>query len=143
MSRPVMVSRFWRVHGAGRQGRRERQYVDILARLRTPPGGSRRRQKCPDYCRMRHLSQLEPLELEHLGALFAEHVADGLRRLVDPRLVDEHLLREEPLVQHSVDDLLTRLLGLGLNLVRVRVDLALGLDDVPGYVLAADPARSR
>src|SRR6476659_6171856 len=51
-----MVSRFWRVPGAGRQGRRERQYAGILARLRTPPGGSGRRQKCPDYCWTGHLA---------------------------------------------------------------------------------------
>ena len=36
--------------GAVRQGRRERQYADILARLRTPHDGSGRRQKCSDYC---------------------------------------------------------------------------------------------
>jgi hypothetical protein len=46
----VMVSRFWRVHGAARQGRRERQYAVILLRLRTPHSGAGRRQKCPDYC---------------------------------------------------------------------------------------------
>ena len=42
--RPVMVSRFWRANGAGRPGRRERQYGCILARPRTPPGGSGRRR---------------------------------------------------------------------------------------------------
>src|SRR5439155_17806850 len=46
---PVMVSRFWRVHGVVGQGRRERPYQQIRARLRTPPGGTGRRQKCPDY----------------------------------------------------------------------------------------------
>ena len=59
---------------------------------------------------------------------------------MDPRLLDEHLLGEEALVQHSLDDLLTRLLGLRLHLVRVRVDLPLGSDDLIGNVLAADPA---
>src|SRR3989442_15791693 len=47
---PVMVSRFWRVHGVARQGRRERQYAGILARLRTQHGGAGRRQKRTDYC---------------------------------------------------------------------------------------------
>src|SRR5580765_8946128 len=42
--RPVTVTRHWRVTGAARQGRRERQYRnEILARLRTPvvPGAAR------------------------------------------------------------------------------------------------------
>src|SRR3954462_11737832 len=38
------------------------------------------------------LTELEPLEFEHFGALLAEHLSDGLRRLVNPGLVDEHLL---------------------------------------------------
>src|SRR6478672_8034342 len=33
--------------------------------------------------------QGEPLELEHLGPLFAQRLAHGLARVVDPRLVDE------------------------------------------------------
>src|SRR5438034_5400360 len=37
------------------------------------------------------LTELEALELEHLCSLFVEHVPDGFRSLVDPRLVDEHL----------------------------------------------------
>src|SRR3954452_8608866 len=93
------------------------------------------------YCLEGHLTELEALELEHLGALLPEHVSDGLRGLVDPRLVDEHLLGEEALVQHPFDDLLTRLLGLRLHLVGVRVDLPLSCDDLVGDVLAADPAR--
>src|SRR5438552_13816045 len=44
-----MVSRLWRAQGVARQGRRERQYADILARPRTQPGGAGCRQKCPDY----------------------------------------------------------------------------------------------
>jgi hypothetical protein len=45
----VMVSRFWRVHGVARQGRRERQYPVILARQRTRHGGVVRRQNRPDF----------------------------------------------------------------------------------------------
>src|SRR5215211_69790 len=85
----------------------------------------------------------EALELEHLGAGLRERLPDGLARVVDPRLVGEHLRGEEALVQHSLDDLLTSLLRLRLDLVRVGVDLALGRHDLPGNVLPADPPWSR
>src|SRR5918911_786716 len=90
-------------------------------------------------------TQTEALELEHLGALFGEGLGHGLRLVVDPGLVEEDAaaLREETLVHHSVDDLLARLLGLRLHLVRSRVDLALGGHDLLGHVLAGDPARLR
>jgi hypothetical protein len=51
---PVIVSCFWRVTRVARQGRRERQYDDILVRLRTPHGGPGHRQKYPDYRREGH-----------------------------------------------------------------------------------------
>src|SRR5919198_1117244 len=90
-------------------------------------------------------TQGEALELEHLGALLREGLGHGLRLVVDPGLVEEDAaaLREEALVHHPVDDLLARLLGLRLHLVRARVDLALGGHDVFGHVLARDPARLR
>src|SRR5262245_63780929 len=59
-----MVPRFWRVTGTTRQGRRERQYAGILARLRTPHGGSGRRQKCSDYCWKGHYPSEKITEYE-------------------------------------------------------------------------------
>src|SRR5919202_3055713 len=90
-------------------------------------------------------TEREALELEHLGAFLRQSLADRLRLVVDPRLVEEDAaaLREEALVHHPVDDLLARLLGLRLHLVRARVDLALGGHDILGHVLAGDPARLR
>src|SRR5829696_7726036 len=69
-------------------------------------------------------------------------LADGLRRVVNPRLLEQHaarLGREETLPQHPLDDLLLRLLGLALQLVRVEVNLPLGLDRLGGHVLLAQP----
>src|SRR5262245_16179977 len=83
----------------------------------------------------------EALELEHLGTRLGQRLADSLRCVVDPGLVGEHPIGEEALVQHPVDDLLTRLLGLRPHLVRVRVDLALGRDELLGHVLPAHPLR--
>src|SRR5262249_43627419 len=94
---------------------------------RSPPRSSRR--------------ESEQLELEHFGARFLERPTDRRRRVVDPLLVDEDVRAEEALVEHAVDNLLARLLGLRLHLVRVEIDLALRLDDLLGHVLAADPAR--
>ena len=37
------------------------------------------------------LAELEPLELEHLGAFLAERLADRLCLVVDPDLLGEHL----------------------------------------------------
>src|SRR5205823_7119843 len=88
-------------------------------------------------------SELETLELEDLRARLLECLADRLGAVVDPFLVAEDCLREEALVQHAVHDLLTCLHGLRLDLVRVRVDLALGGDRPLGDVLAADPLRLR
>src|SRR5215210_702031 len=87
--------------------------------------------------------QREALELEHLGARLGQRLPDGLAGVVDPRLLGQHLRGEEALVQHSLDDLLARLLGLRLDLVRVRIDLTLGADDVVRDVIAAHPLRSR
>ena len=62
-----------------------------------------------------------------------QRLADRLRGVVDPLLLEQDVRAEEALVQHALDDLLARLLGLRLHLVRVRVDLALGGDDArPG-----------
>src|SRR5919201_53435 len=85
--------------------------------------------------------QREALELQHLRALFAEHLADRLGGVVDPLLVRQDAVGEEALVEHALDDLLARLLGLGLDLVRVAEDLALRRDHVLGDVVAPDPLR--
>src|SRR5438270_235721 len=61
----------------------------------------------------------EALELEHLCAFGREGVADGRGRVVDPRLLGQHLRGEEALPEHPLDDLVARLLGLRLHLVRV------------------------
>src|SRR6187549_3479612 len=50
-------------------------------------------------------------EPHDLGTGVGERLIDGLRRLVDPRLLDQCAARhrcEETLVQHAVNDLLTR-----------------------------------
>src|SRR5829696_78369 len=83
----------------------------------------------------------EPLELEHLGARLGQRLSDRLPGVVDPRLLRQDAGGEEALVQHPLDDLFARLLRLRLHLVGVRVDLALGLDDVFRDVLAAHPLR--
>src|SRR3954453_3980843 len=85
----------------------------------------------------------EALELEHLGALLAEHLAHGPAGVVDPGLLVQDLRAEEALAEHALDDLLAGLLRLRQHLVGVRVDVALGGDDVRGHVLAAHPLRRR
>src|SRR5581483_4983433 len=87
--------------------------------------------------------QRDALEFHHLGARVGEGLADRLRRVVDPLLVVQHLRRVEALVQHPLDDLVLRLLGLALQLVRVAVDVELGGDDLLRDVVAADPLRRR
>src|SRR5580765_4867100 len=84
----------------------------------------------------------DPRECRDGGARIGECLADRLRRIVDPSLLGEGATRhrrEEALVQHAVHDLLTRGLGLRLDFVRVRVDGALGRDDVLGNVVARRP----
>src|SRR5215213_2113565 len=83
----------------------------------------------------------EPFELQHLGARLGQRLSDRLTGVVDPGLLGQDPRREEALVQHAVDDLLARLLGLGIDLVRIRIDLALCRDDVLRHVLAAHPLR--
>src|SRR5581483_7969251 len=78
----------------------------------------------------------EQLELEQLGAAVLQHAADGLRVVVDPRLVEQDALAEKALVQHPFDDLLTRLFRLRLDRIRIEGDLALLLDDLPRHVVA-------
>src|SRR5215207_512683 len=90
---------------------------------------------------IRSAREREPFELEHLGARLGQRLSDRLTGVVDPGLLRQHPGGEEALVQHAVDDLLARLLGLGVDLVRVRVDLALCRDDVLRDVLAAHPLR--
>src|SRR5919201_3329776 len=83
----------------------------------------------------------EALELEHFCALFVEHLSHRLSGVVDPLLFGQHAVREKPLVQHSFDDLLARLLRLRLHFVGVRENLALSRDGVLGHVVASDPLR--
>src|SRR2546430_1853918 len=111
-------------------------------RPNTACAGSETTSSEPAVVTLVPLTELKPLELEHLGALVAEDLAHRFRRFVDPGLLCQHLFGEETLVQHSLDDLLVCLLWLRLHLVGVRVDLALGRDDLLRHVLAADPARS-
>src|SRR5215213_6575210 len=85
-------------------------------------------------------------ELDHVGAFALERLADREAGVVDPRLLQEDAARirgEEALVQHALDDLVTGLLGLTLELVGAEQELALGLDEVGPDVLAANPRRRR
>src|SRR5581483_9744169 len=79
----------------------------------------------------RHLADRVPLEVDELEAAPVERLRDRQARVVDPRLLLEHGLGEETLVEHALDDLLTDVLGLALDLVAVREDLALGGDELP------------
>src|SRR2546425_5269443 len=79
---PVMVSRFWRVRGVARQGRREPAYQQIRGRPRTPHGGAGRRQKRTDYCWEGHLTSVEPPHVGEVPLLDRHHcfqvaAADG------------------------------------------------------------------
>src|SRR5438874_1236136 len=78
----------------------------------------------------------EALELEHLELRLVEHLADPSARVVDPRLLLEHDLRE-PLLDPAFDDLLADLLGLRLHVGLLREDVALGVDLCPGDVRSA------
>ena len=76
----------------------------------------------------------------------AQRLADRLRGLVDPRLLEESTARhrrEEALVQHAVHDLLTRRLGLRLHLFGVGVDRALGVQHLGRDVLTLRPLGRR
>src|SRR3954454_5114102 len=89
----------------------------------------------------RSVSQGDALERNDLGACLGEHLLDGLRRLAAPGLVDQHAsgrLREEPLREHPLDDLLLGLLRLALELRGVEVDLLLGLDLVGRDLVARE-----
>src|SRR3954454_20186799 len=87
----------------------------------------------------RSVSQGDALERNDLGARLGEHLRDRLRRLAAPGLVEQDAagrLREEPLREHALDDLLLGLLRLALELRGVEVDLLLGLDLVGGNLVA-------
>src|SRR5829696_5076295 len=66
------------------------------------------------------------LVLEHLELVLLERLGDGLARVVDPLLVGQDALAEEPLREHALDDLLAVLVGTRLHLRELREDLALG-----------------
>src|SRR3954452_20177781 len=89
----------------------------------------------------RSVSQGDALERNDLGAGLGEHLRDRLRRLAAPGLVEQHAagrLREEPLREHPLDDLLLRLLRLALELGGVEVDLLLCLDLVGRDLVARE-----
>src|SRR4249919_2757314 len=88
----------------------------------------------------------EALERDDTRSGLAERLTHRLRRVVDPRLLGERaarLHRVEALREHALDDLLLRLLRLALELVRVEVDLPLGLDRLGRNVLLAQPLGRR
>src|SRR5207342_407418 len=102
---------------------------------RTRAGGERSRARDGD-----------PREPRDGRARVCESLADGLRRLVDPRLLDEGTAWgrcEEALGEHAVHDLLTRGLGLRLNLVGVLEDRPLGSENLGRHVLAHRPLGRR
>src|SRR5215210_8099133 len=113
--------------------RRIRPYAGAASGVATAPSGS--------GSVIGSAREREPFELEHLGARLGQRLSDRLSGVVDPGLLGQYPGREEALVQHAVADLLARLLGLGIDLVRIRVDLALYRDDVLRHVLAAHPLR--
>src|SRR3954452_879984 len=93
----------------------------------------------------RSVSQGDALERNDLGAGLGEHLRDRLRRLAAPGLVEQHAagrLREEPLREHPLDDLLLGLLRLALELGRVEVDLLLGLDLLGGDLVTRERGGS-
>ena len=130
-----------------------RAHVDELAR-------ERRRRSCASrpYSRRAHQGlagelQQDALErrtagcasadrvpgvVEQLDAVLGQVLADRRRRLVGavPRLLGQHGLAEEPLVQLALDDLLAHVLRLREHLVRVREDLALGVDELLRHLVA-------
>src|ERR671922_420933 len=63
-------------------------------------------------------------EVEHLGVLLVQRLPDR-RAVVDPFLVEQHVLAEEALAEHSLDDLVAHLLGLRLDLLRALEDIPL------------------
>src|SRR5262245_60410073 len=83
--------------------------------------------------------QRNALEFHDFGAGLLQRVGDGLRTVVDPLLVGEHLLGVEPLVQHALDDLVLCLVGFPVEFVRVAIDVELGCDDVLRDVFPAYP----
>src|SRR5215204_3782422 len=94
------------------------------------PEGDRSNSCCGVVTRL--FCDREAPERDDTRTGLVDGLADGLRRVVNPRLLEQHaarLGREETLPQHPLDDLLLRLLGLALQLVRVEVNLPLELDD--------------
>src|SRR5581483_4529024 len=86
-----------------------------------------------------------PRVVAQLDPLLLEEAPDRVGRLVGavPRLLGEHRLAEELLVQHALDDLVAHPFRLALHLVRVQEDLALGLDELRGNLVAGPVGRAR
>src|SRR5262249_54827318 len=75
-----------------------------------------------------------PGVVEELDPLLLQVLRDRARRLVGavPRLLAQHGLAVEALVELPLDDLVAHVLGLREHLVRPREDLALGVDELLG-----------
>src|SRR4051794_24969187 len=73
-----------------------------------------------------------PGVVEELDAALLQVLRHGARRLVGavPGLLGQDRLAEEPLVELSLDDLLADVLGLRQDLLRVREDLPLRVDEL-------------
>src|SRR5215207_239066 len=78
------------------------------------------------------------LVLEDFELMLLERLGNRLACVVDPLLVGQHGLAEEPLRKHPLDDLLAMFLGTGLHLRELFEDLALR-----GEVLVGDLAAVR
>src|SRR5918995_1822085 len=83
------------------------------------------------------------LVLENFELMLLERLVDGLARVVDPLLVGQDCLAEEPLREHPLDDLLAMLLGAGLHLGQLLQDLELGRKVLLGDLVAVGVQRRR
>src|SRR5215211_650099 len=108
------------------------------------PEGDRSSSCCGVVTRL--FCDREAPERDDTRSRLADRLTHRLRRVVDPRLLAQHaagLGGEEAFGEHPLDDLLLRLLGLALELVRVEVDLPLGLDRVRGNLVLRQPLGRR
>src|SRR5215204_1002248 len=106
------------------------------------PEGDRSSSCCGVVTRL--FCDREAPERDDTRSRLGDRLTHRLRRVVNPRLLGQHsarLSREEALGQHPLDDLLLRLLRFALELVRVEVDLPLGLNRLGRYVLLLQPLR--
>src|SRR5439155_16338161 len=88
-------------------------------------------------------TEREPGVVDELEAPLLERLPDGQSGVVDPRLLLEHRLPVEALVEHALDDLLTDVRRLRAHLLRVLEDLALRPDEVGRDLLTRRVGRPR